>query len=183
MISSISFWASNIVIAVIMATIIEMILPNSNNKKFVKTVIGVFILFTIVAPVITRISYNDFSLENILANAKLDNINETQIDYDTNNDIKKLYLDSLKTDIQKRVEEKGYVAKEINISIETDKKEEFGKIKSISFRMIKKENKIEIVNDISIDISETKEYSNEYKEMQEYIASVYQIDKEIVNVY
>lgn len=35
----ISSWAEQIVVAVIIATIIEMILPNGNNKKYIKAVI------------------------------------------------------------------------------------------------------------------------------------------------
>ena len=183
MISSISLWANNIVITVIIATIIEMILPDSNNKKYVKTVIGVFILFTIVAPVITKISNNEISLENILANAKIDDIHAEQIDYNTNNDIKKVYIDNLKNDLKKTVEEKGYIAKEININIESNEENDYGKIKLISFRIVPKDGNIEIVNTISIDTSKPKEESQKYSEMQEYIAYVYQIDKEIVNVY
>ena len=50
----ISLWASQIIIAVIIGTIIEMILPKGNNKKYIKVVIGVYILFTILSPVITN---------------------------------------------------------------------------------------------------------------------------------
>ena len=56
MIEWISRWAEQIVVAVIIATVIEMILPNGNNKKYVKVVIGIYILFTIISPIITKIS-------------------------------------------------------------------------------------------------------------------------------
>ena len=42
-----SHWANGVIVAVILATIFEMILPEGNNKKYIKTVIGVFVLFTI----------------------------------------------------------------------------------------------------------------------------------------
>ena len=44
----ISHWAETIIVAVIIGTIIEMILPSGNSKKYIKTVIGVYILFTII---------------------------------------------------------------------------------------------------------------------------------------
>ena len=66
MIDWISSWANSVIIAVIIATIIEMILPNGNNKKYIKTVIGIFILFSIIAPVISKISDNDFDLKNVM---------------------------------------------------------------------------------------------------------------------
>ena len=56
MISSISSCAEQIIIAVIIATILEMILPKGNSKKYIKTVIGIYILYTIISPIITYIS-------------------------------------------------------------------------------------------------------------------------------
>ncbi len=53
MISNISSWAEQIIIAVIISTIIEMIIPKGNSKKYIKTVIGIYILYTIISPVIT----------------------------------------------------------------------------------------------------------------------------------
>ena len=50
----ISNWIQGIIIAVIIGTIIEMLLPEGNCKKYVKVVIGVYILFSI------------FSFSNIL---------------------------------------------------------------------------------------------------------------------
>ena len=40
MIEFLSSWAQGIIVAVIIATLIEMILPNSSSKKYVKVVIG-----------------------------------------------------------------------------------------------------------------------------------------------
>ena len=48
MLEIISVWAQGIIVSVIIATIIEMILPNSSNSKYIKVVIGVFILFNII---------------------------------------------------------------------------------------------------------------------------------------
>ena len=59
-------WIQGIIIAVIISTIIEMILPQGNCKKYIKVVIGVYILFTIVSPVITKLSGKDFSLSNMI---------------------------------------------------------------------------------------------------------------------
>ena len=53
MVSFISSWVQGIIIAVIISTIIEMILPDGNIKKYVRTVIGTFIVFVIISPIIT----------------------------------------------------------------------------------------------------------------------------------
>ena len=41
----ISDWVQGIIVAVIIVTIIEMILPNGNSKKYIKVVIGIYIIF------------------------------------------------------------------------------------------------------------------------------------------
>ena len=45
MINFISSWAEQIVLAVIIATIIELILPKNKNRKYIQMVIGVYVLF------------------------------------------------------------------------------------------------------------------------------------------
>ena len=44
MVAFISSWAQGIIVAVIIASIIEMILPEGSSKKYIKVVIGVYIL-------------------------------------------------------------------------------------------------------------------------------------------
>ena len=58
----VSGWIQGIIIAVIISTIIEMILPEGNSKKYIKVVIGVYILFSIVSPVISKVTGNSFNL-------------------------------------------------------------------------------------------------------------------------
>ena len=43
MINFLSSWAEQIIIAVIAASIIEMILPENKNKKYVKMIIGIYL--------------------------------------------------------------------------------------------------------------------------------------------
>ena len=61
MISFMSSWAEQIVLAVIVATIIEMILPKNKNKKYIQMVIGVYVLFNIISPIIEN--KEEFSIE------------------------------------------------------------------------------------------------------------------------
>lgn len=61
MIDWISTWAQSIIIAVIIATIIEMILPSGSSKKYIKVVTGVYILFTIISASYYKIYRKDAS--------------------------------------------------------------------------------------------------------------------------
>ena len=54
-------WAEQIVLAIIVATIIELILPKSKNKKYIQMIIGVYVLFNIISPIINN--KEDISIE------------------------------------------------------------------------------------------------------------------------
>ena len=62
----VSGWIQGIIIAVIISTIIEMILPEGNSKKYIKVVISVYILFSIVSPVISKVTGNRFNITDII---------------------------------------------------------------------------------------------------------------------
>ena len=47
MIEFLSNWIQGIAIAVIIASIFEMLLPNGNIKKYVKVILGIYIVFCI----------------------------------------------------------------------------------------------------------------------------------------
>lgn len=64
-------WAEQIIIALIIIVIIEMILPNS-NKKYIKVIFGIFIIYIILSPIISiksdefiNLIKNDIDSENI----------------------------------------------------------------------------------------------------------------------
>ena len=63
MVAFISNWAQGIIVAVIIASIIEMILPEGSSKKYIKVVIGVYILFVIVTPIVNQFSNNSNSID------------------------------------------------------------------------------------------------------------------------
>ena len=65
MISKINIWTQGILIATIIAIIIQLILPENKNKKYIKVVIGIYILFCIIHPVIGKsVNLEDYDLEN-----------------------------------------------------------------------------------------------------------------------
>ncbi len=54
MASFLSSWAQQIIFAVIIGIIIQMLLPEGKNKKYVKMCIGIYVLFTIISPVVGK---------------------------------------------------------------------------------------------------------------------------------
>ena len=103
MIEWISNWAGGIVVAVIIGTVIEMILPSENSKKYIKVVIGIYVLFTIVSPVITKFTGETIEVSDILDLDKYVEEAEdvaTQNTIQSNNQIMEVYSSGIKEDMK-----------------------------------------------------------------------------------
>ena len=193
MIDFLSNWAPGIIVAVIIATIIEMILPNGSSKKYVKVVVGIYILFTIISPIITKFSSNNFNINDILDTkayeeqmAKSDEDISKKIEENNNRTIKDIYQSNLESDIKAKLKDKGYEVLNTYIQIRDD---ENYTIEFISLSLDKKETEesnqvrnIEI-EEVNIQIGETNTQesdtslgSSEKQEIAEYISSTYDID-------
>ena len=102
MISFISSWTQGIIVSVIIASIIEMILPDGNSKKYVKVVIGVFILFSIVSPVINKFTKKEINISSIVDVEKYSDakqVSSTNLEVNTSLNIKQMYETNLKEKI------------------------------------------------------------------------------------
>lgn len=123
MIDWISNWAGGIIVAVIIGTVIEMILPSGNSKKYIKVVIGIYVLFTIVSPVITKFTGETIEVSDILDLDKYVEEAEdvaTQNTIQSNNQIMEVYSSGIKEDLKAKIEAKGYKVNSIDIGIAND---------------------------------------------------------------
>lgn len=198
MVEFIITWAKGIIVAVIIASIIEMILPNGNSKKYIKMVIGVYIVFNIIAPIINKVTNNSFSFESILDVSKYTNqlesyeVSTEKLDSNNESNIKEMYKINLEKDMKSKLEEKGYVVNSISIQINNDKEYT---IKSVDLKIGKKAQEepkktnstIEKVN-IQIGIENKEQNSEnieitekEKNEIKEYISSTYEVNKKKIN--
>ena len=192
-------WATGIVIAVIIATIIEMILPNSTSKKYIKIIIGIFIVYTIISPVIGSFKGEDLNnyikVENyIQSNSNALKTNE--VSDNAQSSIKKIYAQNLQNDLKIKLKEKGYILNNINISISNDDKYNIERIdikvdeKVTNSNQDEKQVKTIVDNIKAIKIKVKKDDSqnnaiiteNDKNEIKEYIKQIYQIDLNNINV-
>lgn len=192
-------WATGIVIAVIIATIIEMILPNSTSKKYIKIIIGIFIVYTIISPVIGSFKGEDLNnyikVENyIQSNSNALKTNE--VSDNAQSSIKKIYAQNLQNDLKTKLKEKGYISNNINISISNDDKYNIERIdikvdeKVTNSNQDEKQVKTIVDNIKAIKIKVKKDDSqnnaiiteNDKNEIKEYIKQIYQIDLNNINV-
>lgn len=198
MIKFINSWAQGIILAVIIATIIEIILPEGKNKKYVKTVIGVYILFTIIYPLI-----NKFTKTNI--NTLIENTTKQMSTYQENNSLKidtdkyieSTYKKKIEEDIRKRANEKNLNITSLNVYIETEDENRYGMLNSLVMKAeknetSKKNNNVNQIKEINIsknvqnnEIIENKDKTVTEKEVNEfkgYINATYYLEKEKIHI-
>lgn len=200
MIDWISTWAQSIIIAVIIATIIEMILPSGSSKKYIKVVTGVYILFTIISPVITKFTGKTLAVSDILEldsyvnEIKQKEVSQNLLAENNSSSIKDIYTANLKNDIKNKLKQKGYSANNIVLTVGDDENYTLNKIE-LDIEKIKEDkqevNEIEAVNKIDITISNTVVENNnnkssisdkEKEKIKQYLSSVYEIDEKDILV-
>lgn len=205
MISWLNSWAQGIIVAVVIATIIELILPEGSCKKYVKVVIGIYILFTIIAPVIGKVSKKDIDINDILNTQKYEqeiskNNNDIYKKFESNNSrtIKDIYVSNLETDIKSKLKDKGYEVINTYIKVKNDKNYLIDKIsvdvvKKENSKQNEKENKNESIENISINIQisndknseESKTVSineTEKQNIKKYLSDTYQLEETNIKI-
>lgn len=112
MINFLSSWVKNLSLALIIVSILEMILPNNKTKKYVKMIMGLYILFSIISPFIensdefdlNNVNLNFYSEETKETTSISENTDQTSMD----NRLNEIYKEELQKDITKKIEDKGY---------------------------------------------------------------------------
>lgn len=192
-----SKWAQGIIVAVVIATLIELILPNGSSKKYVKVIIGIYILFTIISPVIVKLKGGNLNMDEVLDTqkyeekiSKSDNKIYAELEANNSRTIKDIYISSLTEDIKSKLKAKGYQVISTNIKIEDN---ENYTIESISLNLSKEENEenegnssgginIETVeikgNNTNNNINESNNTLTESQknEIKVYLSETYDID-------
>lgn len=211
MIEFISSWAQQIMVAVIVATIIEMILPKGNNKKYIKSVIGVYVLFTIVSPIITKMIGGEMKLdtdyEKYFTNTDTYQAMSDSLSSINNENIEEVYKDNLKRDIVSKVKEKGYLASNVEVEVNVKDTASYGNINKIIMQVSKIEEKEEqqkednTIQSVSIEKVEKITIGNtsnsttiatvpkeqtiseqEKKELEQYLSGIYQVNTKYIRI-
>lgn len=197
--------------AIIIGTVIEMILPEGNCKKYIKVVIGIYIVFTIVSPVITKFTGESISvsealeLDKYVQEAESSIATGNSINADNQNNIMSMYVSGLKEDIVAKLRTKEYEAS--NIEVEIVDSESYT-INSMTLQVSKCEeeskeqepeknvSKVENVEKVNINLDENRQNnldkdnlakekglsSKDERELKEYLSSVYEVQEENITI-
>ena len=198
MVSFISSWAQQIIFAVIIGTILQMLIPEGKNKKYIKIIIGVYVLFAVISPVIGK--NIDLNLDKF--NITLENTT-TSLETANQDEINNLYLTNLKQDIIAKLENKGYGCE--NTTIETNEKYEVEKITITGIYELEdnedkndtsiSNNDVTPINEVSINQVQIGEKGNSIKEqvvkgipkseeksLKEYLSETYNVQEKNITI-
>ena len=152
MIEFLSSWAKSLGLAIVIVSILEMLLPNNKNKKYIRMVMGIYIIFNIISPFIKN--QDIFNIENIdIEKYALNETGETQLSKEEvnqtsmNKRIKDLYIEELEKDITKKLEEQGYKVNSCKVKATISEEESKTEIKEIKINVEKSENAEETKQD------------------------------------
>lgn len=122
--SALTEWVTNIILFILLATVIDMLLPNSSMQKYTKLVTGLLLIGIIMAPIFTLIS-KDFETKLFTIS-----LNEPSNDQKIKNSI-----EMKKKEIQ--ASEQAYILEQIAVRLKKDADKELMKRYGFQIEQVK----------------------------------------------
>lgn len=173
----------NLALVLIIISILEMVLPNNKTKKYIKMIMGLYILFSIISPFIEnsdKFNFNNLNF-NLEETKEVSGINEKIDQTSMDNRLNELYKEQLQKDIIQKVQEQGYEMESCKVLAHISEND--SGIENITLKIKgkieikdndKKQNKISIENKIvkeiqkiqkvEVKISENNEEDEDFKQ-------------------
>lgn len=141
MIEFLSSWAKGLGVTIVIVSILEMLLPNHKTKKYIKMVLGVYVIFNIISPIIQNKEIFDLDELDLsdYQTTETSAIDQTRMD----ERIEELYIQELEKDVTKKVKEMGYEVTKCKVEAQISDKEEDTKISKIKLKIEKSQEKQE----------------------------------------
>ena len=163
MIDFLSSWAKSLGVTIVIVSILEMLIPNNKTKKYIRMVMGVYVLFNIISPFVKNkeiFNINDIDINTYKAKETSSEVNQTSM----NDRIEKLYKQELEKDITNKINEKGYEINKCEVNVKIADNKEETKITKIKLNIKKSEsiisqsqdNKKSIENKVVTEIQKIK---------------------------
>lgn len=162
-------WIVALLCLSILIVIIKLIIPKTNLRKYIYTLIGIITIITIISPVVDVLknknveeSISDvlFSIEN---NGKVISVNSNGLEDRRDELVKMQFIDNLKSDVMFKLADKKIIVNNVNVSID----DEFN-IKRININIAK--------------IDQSKTSVNSISEIIKYLNAEYDIDSSKITV-
>lgn len=195
--SFLASWISNVIIFVLLATVIDMLLPSSSFQKYTKMVIGLLLIAIMITPILHLFHTNfDQLLATATSQIQLDDKNKlgnlTESKKKEIQAVQSAYiLEQLDDQLKGKVEEelmKKYQLKIEGMNVDV-KNEENPKLPddllniSVSLTKIKKEGAVEAVAKVDINTKNSLNTNDsDYTEVKQFLAKSWSVDTEMIQI-
>lgn len=198
--NGINSWVKNIVVFLLLLTLIEQVLPNSDYKKYIKIAAGLILILIVFSPVLsflkldTSLSYY-FQWENFKISAA--DFQAEELEAERNDYIVEQYKGNLEQQMITLFSNEDFSVAGAAVEIDEDaQSEEFGQIYSIDIRISYKETaettvapvvieQVEISGDVPQENSseeQPKVREEDSIQIKKTLASYYQVDMNQITV-
>lgn len=166
MIFKLKQWCEGIIIAIIISVIIEMLVPDIKSKKYVKVIIGIYIMFVSLNPILEMLNY-DFNFSKILETNTIETSSQNY-----NEKIKNVYILGIEEKIKEDIENLGYIVEDVSIATDSN----YEKIEKISFKIKSKKNVNNNIAEVQkITIGKEKK---DYDDIVSFLKTNYLVEEE-----
>lgn len=201
LISYLKKWITDIVVMFVFITLLEIILPSSNMKKYIDMIIGLLIIIVLINPFIKIISKDIDIDKNIFSSMNKFNYeykDDTGFDLIKQEQISEAFINSIKRKVKDVLKDNAsYFVQDVQITIEDNvNSDEYGAIKKMDLLLEEKEKEekerndsIKIHNVEQIIVSTANSSKPEYREIEDgdgikkIISKDFGLSTEDINIY
>ena len=150
-------WIVALLCLSILIVIIQLVIPKTNLRKYIYTLIGIITVITIISPVVDLLKKQDIkeSIADVLSSFNTNDVtvsvNSSDLEEKKTGLVKVQFIDSIKQDIKDKLESKNITVKSINVSVDDNYD-----ITKLEIKILKSKTGIVSVNEI------VKYVNNEY---------------------
>ena len=181
MINFLTNWIQQIVIAVILVSVFELIIPNGNLKKYIKIVLGIYVIYCIISPFVDSSSLYKLEEKDLENYIKTDS-NETAKNQESMDlRLQKIYIEELEKDVESKINEYGYKVNKIDIDANLNQESPNPGIHKINLVLSSNDNNIQKIEIGKNKENETQE-NEKIEEIKQNLANYYEINKDVINI-
>ena len=150
-------WIVALLCLSILIVIIQLVIPKTNLRQYIYTLIRIITVITIISPVVDLLKKQDIkeSIADVLSSFNTNDatvsVNSSDLEEKKTGLVKVQFIDSIKQDIKDKLESKNITVKSINVSVDDNYD-----ITKLEIKILKSKNGIVSVNEI------VKYLNNEY---------------------